>query len=82
MVTAKYDNGQVIAYNLNSLLQSIDLSKKSPSKETSNQSAQTSDNSSLPALQISLIANGVGLILIVFLLMRLRKNRQIVITLD
>ena len=82
MVTAKYDNGQVIAYNLNSLLQSIDLSKKSPSKQTSNQSAQTSDNSSLPALQISLIANGVGLILIVFLLMRLRKNRQIVITLD
>jgi S1-C subfamily serine protease len=82
MVTAKYDNGPVIAYNLNSLLASISLSKKSPAEQASNQPTTTTDNSALPALQISVILNVIEFVLIVVLVARLRRNRQIVITLD
>ena len=82
MVTAKFDNGQVIAYNLKSLLQTVDISKKAPSNQSANSDVATSDNSTLPALQISLIFNGLAAIVILILLIRLRRNRQIVITLD
>lgn len=82
MVTAKFDDGQVIAYNLNSLLQTLELSKKSPQAETSTSPATTTDNSTLPALQISLILNAITLVTIIVLLARLRKNKQITITLD
>ena len=81
MVTAKYDNGPVIAYNLNSLQASISLSKKSPAEQAANQPV-TTDNSALPALQISVILNLIAFVLIVVLAARLRRNRQIVITLD
>jgi S1-C subfamily serine protease len=82
MVTAKYDNGPVIAYNLNSLQASISLSKKSPADQAADQPVTTTDNSSLPALQISVILNVIAFVLIVVLAARLRRNRQIVITLD
>lgn len=82
MVTAKFDDGQVIAYNLKSLLQTVDLSKKAPSTPTANPDVVLTDNSTLPALQISLILNGLAAIIIFILLIRLRRNRQIVITLD
>jgi S1-C subfamily serine protease len=83
MVTAKFDDGQVIAYNLKSLLQTVDLSKKAPSTPTANSEVTVvSDNSTLPALQISLILNGLAAIIIFILIIRLRRNRQIVITLD
>jgi S1-C subfamily serine protease len=82
MVTAKFDDGQVIAYNLKTLLQTIELSKKSPDKQSSNSGASTSDNSTLPALQISLILNALASVFIIVLLIRIRKNRPITITLD
>lgn len=82
MVTAKFDDGQVIAYDLKTLLQSLELSKKSPKADTSISPATTTDNSTLPALQISLILNAIALITIIVLLTRLRKNKQITITLD
>ena len=82
MVTAKFDDGQVIAYDLNSLLQTIELSKKSPDKQASNSGVSTTDNSTLPALQISLILNVIAFIFIIVLIVRIRKNRPITITLD
>jgi S1-C subfamily serine protease len=82
MVTAKFDDGQVIAYNLKTLLQTIELSKKSPTNQTSNSGVSTSDNSTLPALQISVILNVIAFIFIIVLLVRIRKNRPITITLD
>lgn len=82
MVTAKFDDGQVIAYNLPSLLQSIEQSKKSSTAPSTKSESRNADNSALPALQISLILNGIAFIVIIILLIRLRKNQQIVITLD
>lgn len=82
MVTAKSKDGQVLAYNLNSLLQTLELSKKSPQTRTTTSPTLTPDNSTLPALQISLILNAIALVTIIVLLARLRKNRQITITLD
>lgn len=79
MVTAKYEDGEVIAYNLKSVLRTLELSRGSSG---SNSVSPTPNNSALPALQLSLIANIAALIIIVVLAARLKKKKQIVITLD
>lgn len=80
MVTLKSDT-QVIAYNYNAIKSSIDLSKN-PDKQGNSDSIQGEQNSLLPGLQLSLIINLVLLIAVIFLGLRLRKNKRIEITLD
>lgn len=82
MVTAKSEGGQVIAYNLESLLRAFEKSKKSSTRQEPGLDNNEIDNSTPPLLQFSLILNVLALLVITALVIRLRRNRQIVITLD
>lgn len=80
MVTAKSET-QVIAYNLNTLRGADNLYKKS-SGESNNQPVQNNPNYQLPLFQLSIIINFVMFLALIILMVKLKRNRRIEITLD
>jgi hypothetical protein len=82
VVTAKSKAGLVVAYDLPTITRVLTLSKGQQNESEPQTSSIFPENTYLPWLQASIIANAILLASTVGLLIRLRKKKSIIINLD